>query len=676
MTYGFSRQSKTREELRAAFKGVMDAITGKPRQVPVDPKPLERTLARERQSLDHYLTELRETMLRPEYNRGKKTATLLQLKQWDALADKIRAGDVGEPQYIGPNGPIAEDQKAGYRYSAARKSAGNIIAANAIYKAVTGRSFDKSGYDSRGNQILVTAQGISQRADQLREATGRAERGETYTQTITTDYAINARDIDGNRASAYWSTPHEMGARAFEAFILDRIADRAQRSDYLVYGAENSFYEAYGMKPYPEGDERKAIDAALGNLFGTIQTRTDAAGNVAMFSRATSASSPEEANALQALSESDEVFALPKAAASTVEGVAREIDAQITVKQMSRMGSRTDYMLTMPDGKTARLIVREPNPFGPDVYGFTTVEGENQDMQTERPGQNPDDVEPTGDVWIDVSLMEPGGGGNKVYAIAAGFAHNTGRIFIGDPAGLSPDAMRRRSENMLSSALRYGTTAHIAPHPEQVRGDVKLGVPPLEWVYGDHLGNIRRLVDLNVNALENAGYDDSSVRFDLATGVFRDSSGSTVDRGAIDVIASAMRAPDDEGADRQLRVQSPQRGARVRADVQTLAGGRTIARGAVWRSLLREEGRESPTGGGRSSLLARLARIGSDAGSPLSGLFSRARGQGISTRDAASLLLSRTGSDGTLPTGSVALPDSSVRSATQSEPTQLSQRRH
>ena len=122
VTYGFSRKSKTREELRAAFKGVMDAITGKPRQVPVDPKPLERSLERERQSLDYYLNDLRSTLTNGAYNKNKKTATPEQLKQWDALADKIRAGDVGAPQYIGPNGPIAEDQKAGYRYSAARKS--------------------------------------------------------------------------------------------------------------------------------------------------------------------------------------------------------------------------------------------------------------------------------------------------------------------------------------------------------------------------------------------------------------------------------------------------------------------------------------------------------------------------------------------------------------------------
>jgi len=60
--------------------------------------------------------------------------------------------------------------------------------------------------------------------------------------------------------------------------------------------------------------------------------------------------------------------------------------------------------------------------------------------------------------------------------------------------------MRRCSEAIKSSALRYGTTRHMAPHHEQVRSDAKLGVPPLKWVYGDDLGNIHRLIDGNLNA--------------------------------------------------------------------------------------------------------------------------------------------------------------------------------
>lgn len=104
-------------------------------------------------------------------------------------------------------------------------------------------------------------------------------------------------------------------------------------------------------------------------------------------------------------------------------------------------------------------------------------------FNTVRPGDNPEAVpDDTENVYINVSDRATNTGGAVVYNIAATFVHNTGRIFIGDPADLSDVATRRRLEHMISSALKYGTTAHIAPHPNQVKGDKSIGVPPLVWV--------------------------------------------------------------------------------------------------------------------------------------------------------------------------------------------------
>ena len=64
------------------------------------------------------------------------------------------------------------------------------------------------------------------------------------------------------------------------------------------------------------------------------------------------------------------------------------------------------------------------------------------------------------EVWIDVSEFETGDGGNRVYSAVADYALNTGRQFIGDPAGLSFVALRRRTDAMLSSALKHGTSRH------------------------------------------------------------------------------------------------------------------------------------------------------------------------------------------------------------------------
>jgi len=57
--------------------------------------------------------------------------------------------------------------------------------------------------------------------------------------------------------------------------------------------------------------------------------------------------------------------------------------------------------------------------------------------------------------------------GARVYQAVADWAHNNDYIFIGDPAGLSPVAQIRRTEQMMSSALKWGTARHLAPHAFQ-----------------------------------------------------------------------------------------------------------------------------------------------------------------------------------------------------------------
>lgn len=310
---------------------------------------------------------------------------------------------------------------------------------------------------------------------------------------------------------------------------------------------------------------------------------------------------------MKALSENDDLYALPKSGKTTVEGITADIDPEIKVTKRSIPGEQR-YDLTFPDGNVVRLMVRKPNPYGPTLYGFDQADGELTNQVDERPGDNPEEVAPdTEDVFIDASLLSSGGGGAKAYQIAATFAHNTDRIFIGDPAGLSDEALRRRPEQMLSSALKFGTTRHLAPHPRQVQGDKGLGIPPLKWVYDDDLGNIRRLIDLNLKALENTAPSAPNLKFDASTGQFTNDITGVSGSSATQELLHGLLDPGRGGA-----------GAGV-----ALAGRRTLARGAVLRSLLREAGRESAPGGRRDGLLAGLARLGDDSPQAVRGLFSR-----------------------------------------------------
>lgn len=58
-------------------------------------------------------------------------------------------------------------------------------------------------------------------------------------------------------------------------------------------------------------------------------------------------------------------------------------------------------------------------------------------------------------------------GGAKAYQIAFAWAHNNGKTMRPDPAGLTVINRLRRSEAMISSALRFGTTRHLEPHADQ-----------------------------------------------------------------------------------------------------------------------------------------------------------------------------------------------------------------
>ena len=290
----------------------------------------------------------------------------------------------------------------------------------------------------------------------------------------------------------------------------------------------------------------------------------------------------QEAQTLKALSENDELFALPKSEASTVEEITAENDPAIKVKKTLDATGRTDYQLTLPNGKTANLIVRPFNPYAteevPTLYGYDLADGEMINLVKERPGTNPEDVGEVDDVWLDASNLESGGFGAVLYNIAATYAHNTGRKFIGDPAGLSDDALRRRTEQMLSSALKFGTTEHLAPHPRQARGDKSLGIPPLEWTYGDDLGNIKALAETSL-----ANYTDvNPVTFEPSTGRYLDSEGVELDDDAISLVASA--GPGRESG----------------------AGVTTLKRNAVLAALVREESSTGGEGGRRNGLLEKL----------------------------------------------------------------------
>jgi len=236
-------------------------------------------------------------------------------------------------------------------------------------------------------------------------------------------------------------------------------------------------------------------------------------------------------DALAEIASMNEAFRFKASEGETMESIVADVDPAIKVRKITSIPGETRYELILPDETMARIMVRPFNKYGNSIYGFDMDENNEMTNQvTERPGKNAEEAYGKDDMWIDVSLLNEGSGfGAKIYHIAANYAHNTGKVFIGDPAGVTHAALLRRPEQMLSSALKFGTTEHLAPHPAQIRGNAKNGIAPLDWVYGDDVGNIQKLIDLTIKNIDNVG-GIGGIEYDGQSGEFIDSTGSRITR--------------------------------------------------------------------------------------------------------------------------------------------------
>jgi len=108
------------------------------------------------------------------------------------------------------------------------------------------------------------------------------------TKKVPTRFAIEARKMDQARRGDYWSEPHEMAARAFAAYVEDKVAESGGQSDFLVYHAHGGILlpmiDGFVARPYPEGDERVTLKKAFDNFVGEVKTKPTDKG-VALYSQ-------------------------------------------------------------------------------------------------------------------------------------------------------------------------------------------------------------------------------------------------------------------------------------------------------------------------------------------------------------------------------------------------------
>lgn len=101
------------------------------------------------------------------------------------------------------------------------------------------------------------------------------------------EYLENAEKIDGQGGGKYWSEDTELGARAFAAYIFDKMANQNIENRFLTRSgdgavlnlnyfkelAEGEERESFTLSTTPKGEERARIFKAFDKLFNTIKTR-------------------------------------------------------------------------------------------------------------------------------------------------------------------------------------------------------------------------------------------------------------------------------------------------------------------------------------------------------------------------------------------------------------------
>lgn len=197
------------------------------------------------------------------------------------------------------------------------------------------------------------------------------------------------------------------------------------------------------------------------------------------------------------------------------------------------------------------------------------------------------------EVWIDVADFKQGQGGRRIYNAVANYAYNTAKTFIGDPAGLSDNAISRRLENMVSSALKFGTTKHIRPHEKQLNGGA--GVPGIKWKDGDDTHNLKEMIKASYEATKNQFPEIEKLRYDPESDQFiHQDSGNVYTKRELNDLADSKRPRSNSG--------SSNSGAESGIRAKTTAGRRTIERAILTHSILRGTREE------KSRILARLGR--------------------------------------------------------------------
>ncbi|MES2347020.1 MAG: PLxRFG domain-containing protein [Pseudomonadota bacterium] len=266
-----------RPELHAAYNKVLDTMLRTEVEQPHDLALRQRHVDRANGQLETTLNNLRTALARDDTDLSSraKAANEGQLALFDELAAKIRAMD-----------PTAERSAEGIKKLSSTYP--EVAQLGDLFKVVKGRA------SAMGDGITgeIMDRNIAQALHD------QAVKERVRTVKVATDYVRDAKEIDKLREKPYWSTVHEMFARAFESYVQDKIGAQGNRSDYLVHGTRGTYAvrdDGEAISAYPRDAERPAINAAFDHLFEVMRSEPTDRGTTRLFFKGTEAETAKPA---------------------------------------------------------------------------------------------------------------------------------------------------------------------------------------------------------------------------------------------------------------------------------------------------------------------------------------------------------------------------------------------
>jgi len=269
-------------------------------------------------------------------------------------------------------------------------------------------------------------------------------------------------------------------SKAIGKFIRDFVA--SVRASLLHYGIPLKNVTVDDLVAYAQASMKRAAE-------GDVKT----SGKDVV-----SGSNKEQSKLLQAwkmLAENDELFQHPASESKDMEQIFEEIAPDILIEHSGGDAELADAWMVYPKDNAGNAIRSTP--------GFVLLYKD-------------------GSVELNVYQFGEGNKGSQVYSAVGNYAYTNGLKFKGDRLGITETGLFRRLENMISLALKFGTTDFMQPHPEQLS---KMGI---DWKEGK--------TDHNLEEMIKASYEDTAAKFhrikdiyyDFDREQFRDSSGNEV----------------------------------------------------------------------------------------------------------------------------------------------------